>query len=159
MEGNVFTIFATLVNFLVLLLILKHFFFNKVTNVIEERNNEVKETIDKANADRAKAEALKLENEKNLQNSKIQGKTIVEDYKVKADKVSSDILQEARQEAESIVDRAKVEAEREKEKAADGIKTQVVDLAVLLSSKALEESVNEEQHRRLIKDFIAKVGI
>ena len=84
---------------------------------------------------------------------------IVEDYKVKAGKVSSDILKEAHEEAQTIVNRAKVEAEREKEKAADEIKGQVVDLAVLVSSRALEGSIDEEQHRRLIKDFIAKVGI
>ncbi len=58
-----------------------------------------------------------------------------------------------------ILNRAKTEAEREKQKAEDDIKNQVVDLAVLVSSKALESSIDEAQHRKLIKDFIAKVGI
>ncbi|EET86773.1 F0F1 ATP synthase subunit B [Clostridium carboxidivorans P7] len=84
---------------------------------------------------------------------------MLKNIKNKAEKVSSDILKEAHEEAETIVKRAKLEAEREKEKATDEIKNQVVDLAVLVSSKALEESIDEDQHRRLIKDFIAKVGI
>ncbi|KZL90088.1 F0F1 ATP synthase subunit B [Clostridium magnum] len=159
MEIHLSKILATIINFGILYLILKHYLFKPVNNAIDSRQNEIITNINKAEEDRIKAEELRKENEDKLRQAKQEGKTIVEDYKVKADKVSSDILQEARQEAEAIIERAKVEAEREKEKAADEVKTQVVDLAVLLSSKALEESVNEQQHRRLIKDFIAKVGI
>jgi len=159
MEIHLSKILATIINFGILYLILKHYFFKPVNNAIDSRQNEIIDKINKTEEDRIKAEELRKENEDKLRQAKQEGKTIVEDYKVKADKVSSDILQEARQEAEAIIERAKVEAEREKEKTADEMKTQVVDLAVLLSSKALEESVNEEQHRRLIKDFIAKVGI
>lgn len=159
MEGNLFTIFATMVNFIVLILILKHFFWNKINNAIDNRTNEVKETIDKTNADRAKAEALRIENELKLNEAKIEGKTIVENYKLKAEKVSSDILNDARGESSVIINRAKVEIERQKDKAEEEIKTQVVELAVLLSQKALEGTIDEEQHRKLIKDFIVKVGI
>lgn len=159
MEINLSKVLATIINFGILYLILKHYLFKPVNNAIDSRQNEIIDKINKTEEDRIKAEELRKENEEKLRLAKQEGKTIVEDYKVKADKVSSDILQEARQEAEAIIERAKVEAEREKEKAADEVKNQVVDLAVLLSSKALEKSVNEEQHRRLIKDFIAKVGI
>jgi F-type H+-transporting ATPase subunit b len=138
---------------------LRHFLFKPVNDTINNRQNQIVDNINKAEEDRKKAEELRIENQNQLSQAKQEGKNIVEEYKVKADKVSTDILQGARKEAETILERAKVEAEREKEKAADEIKNQVVDLAVVLSSKALEESVNEEQHRRLIKDFIAKVGI
>lgn len=57
------------------------------------------------------------------------------------------------------MDRARKEAEREKEKAAEEIKSQAVELAILLSQKALEKTIDENEHRRLINDFISKVGI
>lgn len=159
MEINWGQIIATIINFAILYFILRRFLFKPVNNAIDTRQNEIISKITKTEEDRKKAEELRKENEDKLRLAKQEGKSIVEDYKVKADKVSTDILQEARQEAETIIERARVEAEREKEKAADEIKNQIVDLAVVLSSKALEESANEEQHRRLIKDFIAKVGI
>ncbi|MCT8975807.1 F0F1 ATP synthase subunit B [Clostridium sp. CX1] len=159
MEINVPQLIATIINFAILYFILRHFLFKPVNQTISNRQNEIINNINKAEDDRKKAEELRIENQNILSGAKGQGKSIVEEYKVKAEKVSTDIITEARTEAETILNRAKVEAEREKEKAADEIKNQVVDLAVLLSSKALEESVSEEQHRRLIKDFIAKVGI
>lgn len=159
MEINVSQIIATIINFLILYFILRHFLFNRVNDSINTRQNEIITTISKTEEDRKHAEELRIENEKKLSLAKQEGKNIVEDYKVKAEKVSTDILKEAHEEAETIVKRGKLEAEREKEKAADSIKNQVVDLAVLVSSKALEQSIDEDQHRRLIKDFIAKVGI
>ncbi len=159
MEINVFQVIATIINFVILYFILRHFLFQRVNDTISNRQNEIIDKINKTDDDMKKAEALRIENEDNLKQAKEQGKTIVEEYKIKAEKVSSDVLKEAHEEAETILVRARTEAEREKEKAADEVKNQVVDLAVLISSKALEQSIDEEQHRRLIKDFIAKVGI
>ena len=159
MEINTFQLIATIINFVILYFILRHFLFQRVNDTISSRQNEIIDKINKTDDDMKKAEALRIENENNLKQAREQGKTIVEEYKIKAEKVSSDVLKEAHEEAETILVRARTEAEREKEKAADEVKNQVVDLAVLISSKALEQSIDEEQHRRLIKDFIAKVGI
>ncbi|MTK11999.1 MAG: F0F1 ATP synthase subunit B [Clostridiaceae bacterium] len=159
MEINIPQLIATIINFAILFFILRHFLFKRVNDTINSRQNEIVNKINKTEEDMKKAEELKIENETNLKQAREQGKTIVEEYKIKAEKVSSEVLNEAREEAETIIERARTEAGREKEKAADEIKGQVVDLAVLISSKALEQSIDEEQHRRLIKDFIAKVGI
>ncbi len=39
------------------------------------------------------------------------------------------------------------------------VKKQAVELAVELSMKALDNQIDEETHRKLIGDFIAKVGM
>jgi F-type H+-transporting ATPase subunit b len=159
MEIDVSKLIATLINFLILFLILKHYLFKPVNNMIDKRQNEIVDKINKTDEDMKKAEALKSENDKILSGAKVEGKNIVEGYKVKAEQLSSDIVKDARDEADTIIKRAKTEAERQTEKAADEMKTQIVDLAVLMSSKALGETIDEDQHRRLIKDFIVKVGI
>ena len=149
----------TVINFVILLLILRRFLFKPVNDVLTSRRDEIDSTIKKANEDEANAVKNRAESEKNLKESRAKGKDIVEEYKAKAEHLSNDILKDAHTEAQTIMDRAMKEANREKEKAEAELKEHVVDLAVLLSSKALEESIDEEQHRRLIKDFIAKVGI
>lgn len=159
MGVNVPQIIATMINFALLYFILRHFLFNPVNNVISSRENEIVYRINKSEEDMKKAEALRIENEHELKAAKDEGKNIVEGYKTKAEKVSDDIVKDAKDEAQLLLERARVEAEREKEKARDEIKTQAVDLAILLSSKALETSINEDEHRRLIEQFIAKVGI
>ncbi len=39
------------------------------------------------------------------------------------------------------------------------MKRQIIDLSLLMSSKALGENIDEEKHKQLIKEFITKVGI
>lgn len=159
MELDVVRIGWTIVNFILLYFILRHFLFKPVNGTIESRQQDIKNDIDTAQADRIEAEKLKKENVEKLAHAREEGKAIVEDYKVKAEKVSEEITTGASNEAQLILERAKKEAEREKEKAEDEIKSQVVELAMLISSKALNKSLDETEHRRLIEDFVAKVGI
>jgi F-type H+-transporting ATPase subunit b len=154
-----FTTIMTIINFFILYFVLRHFLFKPVNSAISSRENEIVDRIKKSEEDMEKARLLKIEHENELKSAKDEGKNIVESFKSKAERLSSDIIQDAKSEAQTLMERARTETEREKEKARDEIKTQAIDLAVLLSSKALETSIDEEQHRRLIQDFIAKVGI
>lgn len=159
MSFDLATTIITIVNFIVLVLVLRHFLFKPVNNVIDSRQNDILGSIDKAKTDEEKAGLLKIESEKKLKETIDQGKSIVEDYKKRAEKVEGDLIKDANTEAQLIIERAKKEAEREKLKAQHEIKTQIIDLALLLSSKTIEEAVDEKKHRELIDDFIAKVGI
>ncbi|GLC28753.1 F0F1 ATP synthase subunit B [Clostridium omnivorum] len=159
MEINYLTVVATMINFIILVLIVTKFLFKPVNNVITVRENEISDRIQKSEDDEKKAELLRVQREKELKDAKSEGKGIVEEFKHKAEKVSEDIIGDAKSEADQLMERAKKETEREKQKAEEEIKAQAIELAIMLSSKALETTIDEAQHRRLIEDFIAKVGI
>lgn len=156
---NFSTLIFTLINFVILVLILKHFFWDKIQAVIEERQNSIDEKLMKADEDSEKARMYLVQNERILKNAKEEGKKITEKQKQKGDKIYEEIVENAKVEANQLIERANVEIEREKEKAEYEIKKQAVDLAVELSVKALEDSIDENVHRKLISDFIAKVGM
>jgi F-type H+-transporting ATPase subunit b len=159
MEINPLTVLATIINFGIFFLVMRKILFNPVNNIISSRENEISTRIKNSQENEKKAELLRLENEENLKNSKETGKQIVSDYKSKAEQLKEEIVSQAKTEAEALLERARTDAEREREKANQEIKTQAIDLAILLSSKALEKKIDEEEHRRLIKDFISKVGV
>lgn len=158
MSVNFFTIIATMINFIILFLIVKHFLYDKVDKVIVERQNEINTSIAQSKKDMEEAKRLREENEKQLKNARQEGKSIIEEYKKSAESLKQDIVNDANKEAQLIVDRARKESERSKEKIEDEVKSRAVDLAVLLAMKALQNTVNEESQRELIKDFINKVG-
>lgn len=152
------TIIASMVNFLLLLFIAKHFLFIPVSKILKTRKQELDSSFEKMSRDREEANKLKVENVEKLKLAKHKGKRIVEEYKQKAEKISGELIQSAKQEAALIIERARVEVERESEKARSEIKTQVIDLSLVLSEKALGKHIDESEHRRLIQDFIFKVG-
>lgn len=156
---NISTLIFTLINFAILVLILKHFFWDKIRSVIEDRQNDIDEKLLKADEDSEKARMYLLKNEEILKQAREEGKKITEMQKQKGDKIYDEIVQNAKNESASLIERANLEIEREKEKAEYEVKKQAVELAVELSVKALDEQIDEETHRKLISDFIAKVGM
>lgn len=158
MEIDPSVLIATLINFGILVLILKHFFWDKIKAVIDERENYIEERLTKADEDTEKARMYLIENERILKSAKEEGKKIIEKKKEKANKIYGEIVDDANNEAKSILDRAQLEIEREKEKAQYELKEQVVNLAIDLSTKALGEKIEDTKQRELINDFITKVG-
>ena len=150
---------ATIINFVIFLIILKIFLFKPVQNILANRENYIEEKIKNAKVNEEKAKDLSIQRESELQQSKEQGKALIKDYKYRAERVSENIIKEAHNEAELILKRARTEIELEREKAEDEIKNKIVDLSVLMCTKALEEIIDEDKQRKLIKDFISKVGI
>lgn len=159
MDIELSKIFITWINFGVLILILKHFFWDKIKAIIEERQNSIEAKLIKADEDTEKARMYLVKNEQILQSARDEGKKITERQKEKGDKLYEELVHDAKTEVISLKERASLEIGREKEKAEYEIKKQAVDLAVELSIKALGQQIDEETHRKLIGDFIAKVGI
>lgn len=157
-EMNLGNIAAAMVNFLILLFIAKRYLFIPVNKILDTRKEELNSSFEQARQDKEEANRLKIENVEKLKIAKKEGKAIVEIYKQKAEKISGELIEDAKQEAMLILERSRVEIEREKEKAQSEIKKQVIDLSLILSEKALEQHIDEKEHRRLIEDFIFKVG-
>jgi len=69
-----------------------------------------------------------------------------------------EILAKARAEAQEIVTKTQGEMEYERRQALLGAQDQIVDLAIMAAAKVVDESLDEQAHRRLIQEFIAEVG-
>ncbi|MBU3092557.1 F0F1 ATP synthase subunit B [Clostridium sp. CM028] len=151
-------IIAAMINFLILLFIAKRYLFTPVNRILDTRKQELNSSFEQARNDKEEAKRLKIENGEKLNLAKKEGKEIVEKYKQKAEKISGELIKDAKKEALLIIERSRVEIDREREKAQSEIKKQVIDLSLVLSEKALGQHIGEEEHRRLIEDFIFKVG-
>jgi len=158
MEINVSIIIASTINFFIFYFILKKFVFNKTLGVINARKEEVEEAFRKAREEEERAQQLKKEHEINIKKYKEDGMRLVESYKEKADKVYSETVEEASKESATIKERALVDIERERQKAEKEIKSEIINLSIKFAEKALEKEIDEEEHKRLIDDFITKVG-
>ena len=103
MEINLGLILASLINFFILFAILKHFFFNKVEAIIEEREEYINKQMDDAEEATNKARLLAIENERILKQAREEGKKITEEKKKKAEKIYDEIVLEAKNEADATI--------------------------------------------------------
>ena len=158
MEINLGLILASVINFIILLAILKHFFFGKVKAIIDEREDYINDRLDSAEEATDKARMIAIENERALNRAKEEGKEITEAHKKKAEKVYNEIVEDAKSEANLIIERARVEIDREREKVEYSLKKEAIDLALELSKKVIEKNIDEEKNKKLIDEFISEVG-
>ena len=129
---NLPKIIATIMNFVILLFVLKYFLSKPVNKILDDRRNGINTSIKNAKDNEEKAEVSRIEKDKLLHDSKTKGREIVEEYKVKAQNISQEIINEAKKESITIMERSRVEIEREKEKATSEIQKQVIDLSLIL---------------------------
>lgn len=158
MNVDVGMILASTINFVIFYFILKKLVFDKTIAVIDARQKEVQESMDRVEAGELKVEALKKQYDLDTQKYKEDGIKLVEQYKAKADNVYRETIEESKKDIEGIKESAMKEIEREKAKASNEVRAQVIDLSMKIAEKVLEKEIDENNHRELIDDFIAKVG-
>ena len=65
---------------------------------------------------------------------------------------------EASRQAAAIKAKAEADIEQEKRKAVNEIKDEIGGMAMEIAGKVIEREISEEDHAKLIDDFIANVG-
>ncbi|HCQ91431.1 MULTISPECIES: F0F1 ATP synthase subunit B [unclassified Clostridium] len=158
MDINLSIVLAGTINFFIFFFILRKFVFKPTMEMIESRKQEVEGSFAKAKLEESRVESLKAEQEEKIKRYREDGQKLIETYKVKAERVYDEMIEEAKKEADIVRARAKQDIEREKRKAEGEIKSQVIDLSLVLAEKALEKKIDEDEHKRLIDEFISKVG-
>ena len=62
--------------------------------------------------------------------------------------------QQARQEGESLITRARTEIQRERDEAIDELRKEFADLTILAAGKVIDRSLDKETHRQLIEKVL-----
>ncbi|KRL63438.1 ATP synthase F0, B subunit [Lactobacillus psittaci DSM 15354] len=143
-----------LVLFAILLLLVKHYAWGPVTDMMEKRRQQVIEDIDKAADDRKKAEVLANEREAQLKSSRQEATKILSTAKTNAEAAGKDILNQANLDAQGIRQKAKEDAAQAKTDALNEAQAQVADLSVLIAEKVIAKNLNAADQKDLVDQFI-----
>jgi len=149
---------AQLVNFGLLLILLRLFAYKPIMKMLENRANKIKESLEAG--ERAKQEAVSAEKEiaKKIDEASAQGQQIVGLAVKTAEEVKRRAAQEAKTEADAIVAKAQVEIVREKQESLTELRKEVADLAVMVAGKAIATSLDKETQRKLIDNALKEVA-
>lgn len=150
--------FWTIVIFLVLLVLLARYAFPPILGYANERERRIQAALDTAAAERAEAERLLEEQRRLLAASRQQGQQIIGEARQAAERVREELLARAREEQEQLLERARHEIERERERALDALRREAVDLSIAAASRLLEERVDTDSDRRLVREYLERVA-
>lgn len=134
----------SLITVIVLILILKKFFFEKVHNFMMDRQQKVKDQFDEAQAKQEEAETLKAQYQVQLDNAESEKKALLAEARSEAQMEAEKLIREAHQEATRIREDAEVAIAQRKEEAKKELENEISDLAILAAQKIMEKSATAE---------------
>ena len=155
---NVWQILISLINLVLMFLIIKHFFYKKVKNMLDTRQREVDERYEQADQAKAKALADKQRYEEKLSEAKLEADGIIQSAVSTADFRQKEIVEAAHEQAQTILKTAKEDAALELKKAQSTIKGEIVDVSAKLTEKILGREITAQDHASLVDSFIDELG-
>ena len=155
---NTGDIVATVLIFLILMILLKKFAWGPLMGIMQEREELVAKDIDAAEKARKETQAILEEQKALLKEARTEAQSIIEGAKKQGDATREEIVNAARAEADRLKESAVRDIEAEKEKAIAAVREEVVSLSVLAASKVLGKEISEADNSELIKQTIAKAG-
>lgn len=141
-----------------LFLIASHFLFNPVRDMMQKRQDRIRNELDTAAADMENARALKEEYEAKLKDIDKESESILAEARKKALANENKIVADAKEEAARIIERAGVEAELEKKKAADEVKREMVVLASMMAGKVVSAAIDTTVQDSLVEETLKEIG-
>ena len=155
---NIWSILISLANLLILFLVMKKFLFKPVMKIMNERQNQVTAIYADAENDRQAAADMKQEYETRMAAAREEADGLVRNAVQTAQRKSDAIVNEAKDQAAHLKQKAETEIQQEKKQMLDDVKTEISDLAVSIASRIMEREVNVQDHADFVDQFIQNVG-
>ncbi|MCR5687923.1 MAG: F0F1 ATP synthase subunit B [Lachnospiraceae bacterium] len=148
----------TAVAVFVLFLFMSYMLFKPTRDLLRKRQERILADLDTAKQDKDEALALKSEYETKMAGAQRDADAVLSAARQKAVKNEEQIIASAKEEAAGIIRQAHNEAELEKQKAADEIKNQIIDVASLMAGKVVASGINTDIQDSLIEETLKEVG-
>ncbi|WP_297816613.1 F0F1 ATP synthase subunit B [uncultured Lactobacillus sp.] len=140
--------------FALLLILVKHFAWGPVTEMMEKRRQKVINDLDQAESDRKKAELLANQRQAALKDSKQEATQILSTAKSNAEKTKNEIISQADSEAAAIRKQASKDAAQAKTDALNEARDQVADISVAIAEKVIAKNLTAADQKDLVDSFI-----
>jgi F-type H+-transporting ATPase subunit b len=148
------TLIMVLISFGILYFVVKKFFFEKIHNFMEAREQKVKDQFDNAEAAEKLADRHLAEYKGKLEQAEIERSGVLKDAKERADQRAKQIIDEADRKANEIIQQAFKEIERERAQFTEEMRNQLSMLAVFAAEKIIERELDPKSHMGLIDGIL-----
>ena len=154
---DVSTIIVVL-NFVILLVILKAYLYKPIKKFLTERQDFIASKTE--SMIRAEKKALELQNErqKELDGAMDEAKDLRKKAKEEADLAASEIIKIAKEQKKRLLDDADKQIEFEKEKAIQSIGSDIAGMVSELSGKFMDKKLTAKDDEELIQKLVSERG-
>ncbi len=147
-----------IIGFLLMLWLLRKYAWGPLLTVLEARRNRIAGDFKEAERKKTEAQELKTRYENELRGIDAQARQRLQEAVAEGQRVAGEIKTQAQADAQSRLERAQEDIMREREKAKELLKEQVVALSMRTAEKILRQKLDDPTQRKLVGEFVDEVG-
>ena len=136
-----------IINFLVLLFVLKKWVYKPFLKFLDDRAEKIHESLKASEKMRKEMKAFETKKEEEMANLKQKSQAILDEVRQEATKEKKKMLEEAGSEAKSLLEAARIQAEADRQKASKQMRDEVSELALEISKRIFSEIDEEKAHK------------
>lgn len=153
---NLPQLIAQIVNFALLLIILRLVLYKPILGMLESRKQKIAEGLNAAEIARAEAAQAQANIQSQLDTARHEGQEIVGNAQTIAQRIQSEAREEATRDREAAVERARQEIQLERDRAISDLRREFADVTVSAAEKVVGQSLDRQAHQRIIDEALAE---
>ncbi|QQS15446.1 MAG: F0F1 ATP synthase subunit B [Candidatus Moraniibacteriota bacterium] len=148
---------AQVINFLVLLWVLRKFAYRPMLEFLEKRAKHIESGLRDAKRATEKLSEIEAKEREVLEEARKESAAIVARARESAEKIADKVMAESREESERILVETRKKLEAERESVRVEMKRELVGLVLLATEKVLAEKLNRADDEVLIRKAVEKL--
>jgi len=153
---NLPQLIAQILNFIVLLVILRLVLYKPILGMLEERKQKIAEGLNAADIARAEAASAQANIQEQLSTARQQGQEIVANAQNIATRIQEESREQSARDREQALQRAQAEIGIERDRAIAQLRGEFADLTVGAAEKVINQSLDRQSHQRIIDEVLAQ---
>ena len=154
LDIDLWTVLFTGINLVVLYLLLRHFLFKPVTEMMEQRTQAIQEGLEQAQKAKEAIQAMDAEKAAREAQLRAQADQIIARAKQKGQREYDLIISSAQEDAQTIRSDAQAQIEAERSQMLRDAQCQVAGLVLLAAAKVSGRTMDQAADREMVEDFL-----
>ncbi|MHC5036004.1 MAG: F0F1 ATP synthase subunit B [Planctomycetota bacterium] len=155
-ENTLTAIFWTFLMFGILVTVLAIYAWPRILEALQEREKRIEETIQAADEKNKDAETTLARYQAQLEEARVDAQKIIEEGKKDAEALKQKHLQEQLKESEAMKRRALREIDLARDKALSELHKETVELSISIASRLIEKNLTAKDHKKLIEKALSE---
>lgn len=155
LRGDLFL--AQLINFLIVITILRLFAFKPIMRFLAERETKIAESVKNADAIAKHLRTVEQEREEILAAARVEAHTVISEAIVQAEARKVEMLDGAKKEVERVIQAGKVRLDDERQAMLLAARKDIVDVAVKAAAKIVTDGMTPKKSQSLAEEMVRKL--
>jgi F-type H+-transporting ATPase subunit b len=150
-------IFAQILSFFLLLLLLRLFAWKKILNLLDQRKDKIRSEFERIEESKLEISRLKNDYASKIASIQEEAEIKIKEAIEEGRKINAQMRKQAHEDAQDIIDDARKQVKHEVSQVQEKLKDRIVDIALGAARSVIQEKLTEDGDRRIVENFIKEM--